>query len=93
MAGRQRTIANIINHVAASKKPDFGCWRIGITNDIEVLSREWHRPEGFISWCADSWEDARVIETFFVYVKGMVGDITGELDSEDAACIYLIPLS
>ena len=88
---RQATIASIIHHVATSNLPEFQRWRIGITDDFGSLAREWLRPEGFVSWRVASWEDARVIETFFVYVKGMIGGMSVEIDGDATVCVCLFP--
>ncbi len=59
-----------------NKVTTYSSWQIGITDDLQRRKGEHDNPEHWRSWIADSEDDARSIEKYFLD-KGMKGDIGG----------------
>jgi hypothetical protein len=77
------TRQDIINEITSKIVPmDFDVWRIGLTHEPQERKTHWKEIQKrdvscWTAWQADSLVDAKVIETYFVTVKGMKGVTNG----------------
>lgn len=89
----QEIIHGIAFHVEASRSPDFGAWRIGLTSDVPKAYEKWGCPAGLVYWAALTLTDARAVENYFVREKGMRCITGGEVYSEETARVCVFPES
>jgi hypothetical protein len=76
---KQDIIREIIQKVGFT---DFDGWQIGLTQNPDKSETQW-KEEGrnvssWAAWAADSVEEAREIESYFVNEKKMKGGTPGE---------------
>ena len=91
MACKEGIMAGIIYRVVTSERPEFGSWRIVLSNDPKMIRAEWGKPVPFFSWEAESGSAAQTIATYFVQEKGMIGGHASVLDRERPASVCLFP--
>lgn len=86
---KQGIMNDIVWSVMVEGNGDYRGWRIGVTNNLIRQHAEWGQPVRFRSWQADSLQDARDIESYFVRFKGMKRSGAGEMDQGRDAYVYI----
>lgn len=74
---------------------EYSRWRIGITSNLPRRYRE-HAERGRnllrnLVWQANSLEDARDIESFFINHMGMAGGTGGDIEEGKPVFVYIMP--
>ena len=70
-------IAAIENRVRTAKTEKYSLWTIGVTDNPSTRKSQHDNPKYWMQWNADSEQDAREIEAYFVK-KGMKGGTGGK---------------
>jgi len=79
---RQSITQAITDRVESAKPADYSLWTIGLTQFPNERKKQ-------REWIADSFSDARDIESFFIHEKGMKGSATEDLNDRKTFCVYI----
>ena len=79
---RQSIIQAITDKVESAKPADYSLWTIGLTHFPSERKKQ-------RQWIADSFSDAKGIESFFINKKGMKGCTTEDLNDHKTVCVYI----
>ena len=87
---KQNIISEIIQKVGFT---DFDGWQIGLAQDTTKRKAQW-KEEGrdvssWTEWAADSVEEAREIESYFINEKKMKGGTPGEFSPYRVLYVYI----
>lgn len=91
MAVKDAIIHGIINHMETSQPKNSGSWCIGLTCDLPASYEAWGQPAGLFFWDADTLDEAKAIESYFVHAKGMHPLSDGGIDADKPVRICIHP--
>jgi hypothetical protein len=86
------TKANIVEAIINRAGGSYTDWRIGITNDPVERKQVWAKTEdvsAWEQWPANSLEDARAIENYFIQNKEMDGGVGGSASDDTTVYVYI----
>lgn len=95
MATVQLIKSEIKSRVNNSKEPDYSAWTIGIITEPDVRKEAHSNPKYWKLWEADSANDAREIETYFLNEfpsqtsKRMKGGTGGNMSPHKTCHVYI----
>ena len=80
------TKASIKSAIESAVGTNYSSWRIGITDDGDTRKKQWkdagENVDYWRCWQADSSQDARDLESYFINEKRMKGGTGGNLSSQ-----------